>query len=98
MTTEELCEEIIRLITSGEVDKVSIVGLTADDETLEPMTDAEEIIKAMGFNPNTLIEHNELTNKISWAVQSIRAAVRGDDGWKQKLTKEGLSIMTNCCE
>ncbi len=72
MTAEELCEEIIRMITSGEVDKVSIVGLTADDETIEPMTDAEDIIKAMGFIPLTTINQVESTNILSWSVQSIR--------------------------
>lgn len=77
MTAEELCEEIIRLITSGEVDKVSIVGLTADDETLEPMTDAEGIIKAMGFMPLTTINQVESTNILSWSVQSIRPDPKG---------------------
>lgn len=62
---------------SGEVDKVSIVGLTAEDDTLEPLTDAEEIIKAMGFNPNTIVEQDAETNQISWTVHSIGTAAKG---------------------
>lgn len=72
MTAEELCEEIIRMITSGEVEQVSITGQTANDATLDPLTDAEEIIKAMGLMPLTTINQVETTNILSWSVQSIR--------------------------
>lgn len=77
LVVDPLVDELIRLILSGEVESIKILGESEDSKILEPLTDAEEIIKAMGFRPNILIEHNELTNKISWAVQSIRAAVRG---------------------
>lgn len=72
MTAEELCEEIIRMITSGEVEQVSIIGQTANETTLDPLTDAEEIIKAMGLMPLTTINQVETTNILSWSVQSIR--------------------------
>lgn len=76
MTAEELCDEIVRLITSGEVERVSIIGQSANDATLDPLTDAEEIIKAMGYSSNTAIEQDTETNQITWTVHSIRAAVK----------------------
>lgn len=77
MTAEELCDEIVRLITTGEVEHVSIVGQSANDATLDPLTDAEEIIKAMGFNSNIIVEQDAETNQISWTVHSIGTAAKG---------------------
>ncbi|RXE57731.1 hypothetical protein EFD62_16080 [Acetivibrio mesophilus] len=76
MTEEELCEEIIRMITTGEVDEVSIFGITAADETLVPLTDAEEIIKALGFYPNATIEQDSETHKNYWTVHSNRTTAK----------------------
>lgn len=56
MTAEEIYDGIVRLITTGEVEHVSIVGQSANDATLDPLTDAEEIIKAMGFNSNIIVD------------------------------------------
>ena len=78
MTAEELCEEIVRMITSGEVEQVSIIGQSANDAALDPLTDAEEIIKAMGFNSNIIVKQDAETNQISWMVHSIGLTQRGD--------------------
>ncbi|WP_027627208.1 hypothetical protein [Ruminiclostridium cellobioparum] len=77
MTEEELYDEIVRLITTGEVERVSIVGQSANDATLDPLTDAEEIIKVMGLNSNIIIEQDAKTNQISWTVHSIGTATKG---------------------
>ncbi|MGE5630661.1 MAG: hypothetical protein ACM3TR_06115 [Caulobacteraceae bacterium] len=77
LVVDPLVDELIRLILSGEVESIKILGESEDSKILEPLTDAEEIIKAMGFRPNILIEHNELTDILSWSVQSIRPDPKG---------------------
>lgn len=77
LVVDPLVDELIRLILSGEVESIKILGESEDSKILEPLTDAEEIIKAMGFNPSISIEQDETSNKISWTVHSIGADVKG---------------------
>jgi len=77
LIVEPLVDELIQLILSGEVESIEFFGESECSKILEPLTDAEEIIKAMGFKPNISIEQDETSNKISWTVHSIGADVKG---------------------
>lgn len=78
MTAEEFCEEIIRLILSGEVEGVTIVGDSTDEDLLDPLAEAKEFAKTMGFETMTTLEKQNNTNTIHWVVQSIGTAEKGE--------------------
>lgn len=78
MAKEKLCEEIVRLITSGEVEGVTIVGQSSDAKLLDPLTEAKEFAKAMGFETLTTLEKQDDTNTIQWVVKSVGATEKGE--------------------
>lgn len=74
---DQQLEELIQMILSDEVEGVTIIGQSLDENILDPLTEAKKFAKAMGFETLTTIEKQNDTNTIHWVVQSIGTAEKG---------------------